>query len=305
MKKCILVLSCILGASLFAVSFAGYGEGTLSAAESDMQEQEMSKEEVEEMLGDGTDSDEAADTDTDGTEDETGDTEEADDDAQAIEIANSTEDDLILQSAEQNLQTLLGIDLTQYDPEAEANSADAPYINSWYEVHKEAGEYISTDESSVVRDGRKLSGVFVTTCENAKVEFTVTFDAIDGLESITAVNLTKQEEENTTLAQSMMNAGVNTLLGMGTVFVMLIIIAYIISLFKYIPKLVESFRKKPEAVSAPAAAPVAVPEPVTVQEEISADDGELAAVIAAAIAAYEGDNNNVGGFVVRSIRKHK
>ena len=63
MKKCILVLSCILGASLFAVSFAGYGEGKLSAAESDVQEQEMSKEEVEEMLGDGTDSDETADTD--------------------------------------------------------------------------------------------------------------------------------------------------------------------------------------------------------------------------------------------------
>ena len=54
-------------------------------------------------------------------------------------------------------------------------------------------------------------------------------------------------------------------------------------------------RKKKEETPAPAPVPVAVP----VQEE--ADDSELIAVIAAAIAASEGTTTD--GFVVRSIRK--
>ena len=56
-----------------------------------------------------------------------------------------------------------------------------------------------------------------------------------------------------------------------------------------------------EAVQEPVpAAPAAVQEPV---EEELADDQELVAVIAAAVAAYEG--TSADGFVVRSIRKSK
>ena len=52
----------------------------------------------------------------------------------------------------------------------------------------------------------------------------------------------------------------------------------------------------PKAAPAPAA-PVAAPAPV----EETVDDGELIAVIAAAIAAAEGTTTD--GFVVRSIKK--
>jgi sodium pump decarboxylase gamma subunit len=154
-----------------------------------------------------------------------------------------------------------------------------------------------------VRDGRKVSGVLTTTCENAKVQFTVTFDAYNGLESITAVNLTKEEEENTSLSQLMANAGINTLMGMGTVFVMLIIIAYIISLFKYIPKLMDKRSGKPKEIVAPAPQPSPKPAAVPVVEEDLSDDEELVAVISAAVAAYEGEAG-IDGFVVRSIRRH-
>jgi sodium pump decarboxylase gamma subunit len=100
----------------------------------------------------------------------------------------------------------------------------------------------------------------------------------------------------------MAKAGLNTLIGMSTVFAVLILISLIIACFGFIPKIQAAFAKKeekPEAPKAPAAPAVvpAAPEPV---EE--ADDTELVAVIAAAIAAYEG-STNTEGFVVRSIRR--
>ena len=96
----------------------------------------------------------------------------------------------------------------------------------------------------------------------------------------------------------MAKAGMNTLIGMGTVFVVLILISLIISCFSLVSKF-EAKQKKEEPVAAAASAPVV--EQITAKEELS-DDTELVAVIAAAIAAYEGAAST-DGFVVRSIRK--
>ena len=94
-------------------------------------------------------------------------------------------------------------------------------------------------------------------------------------------------------------AGLNTLLGMGTVFVVLILISFLISAFNLIPKMQAKFAKnnEPEIVPVPAA-PAPVVEEV---EEDLTDDMELVAVIAAAIAAYEGTTTE--GFQVRSIKR--
>lgn len=107
--------------------------------------------------------------------------------------------------------------------------------------------------------------------------------------------------------ESMEKAALNTLLGMGTVFVVLILICFLISCFKFISvfenrnKNKESDKKEtPKAVPAPAPATVAQAAPV--QEENLTDDLELVAVIAAAIAASEG-RTTTDGLVVRSIRK--
>lgn len=223
------------------------------------------------------------------------DTGSSDEDLEAY--AASISDEQILSYAQQNFEVLMGIDLSSYDPET---STDAAMVNDWYELHEEAGAYLSTDATSVERDGRKIKGIIDTSCEKMKVRFVVTFDVENGLESITADEIV---EEKPSLSESMANAGVNTLLGMGTVFVMLILMAYIISLMKYIPKLLAPKQKTPEAVAVPIPAPTAsVPETVPVEEELSNDE-ELVAVISAAIAAYEGEAS-IDGFVVRSIRKH-
>lgn len=105
---------------------------------------------------------------------------------------------------------------------------------------------------------------------------------------------------NQTKGELMGKAALNTLLGMGTVFAVLILISLIISVFSFIPKLQESFTKKEAPAQTPAPVPVAA-APVVEEEEELADDTELVAVIAAAIAAYEG--TSVEGFQVRSIRR--
>lgn len=98
--------------------------------------------------------------------------------------------------------------------------------------------------------------------------------------------------------EMMEKAGLNTLIGMGTVFAVLVLISLIIACFGVIPKIQAAFAKKEkEEVAAPA--PQVVLQAEEVEEE---DDTELVAVIAAAIAAFEG-SANTDGFVVRSIRR--
>ena len=118
----------------------------------------------------------------------------------------------------------------------------------------------------------------------------------------------------------MAKAGMNTVIGMGTVFVVLILISLIISCFTLVSKF-EAKQKKEEPAAADeftgklnqvlyvSATPgtlerqngAPVVEQIEAKEELS-DDTELVAVIAAAIAAYEGAAST-DGFVVRSIRK--
>ena len=107
------------------------------------------------------------------------------------------------------------------------------------------------------------------------------------------------------LGKTLQRAGLNTLMGVGTVFVMLILLSLLISLFRFIPnpeakKAAEAKAAKEAQAAVIAAAPAAAPAQA---EENLADDGELVAVIAAAIAAAEGTTTD--GFVVRSIRKVK
>ena len=104
------------------------------------------------------------------------------------------------------------------------------------------------------------------------------------------------------LAANMQRAGMNTLMGIGIVFLMLVFLSFVIGLFKYIEKF-QNVGKKKAAEEAPKAEEA--PAPAIAQSEAAdedfADDLELVAVISAAIAAYE--NTSGDSFVVRSIKK--
>ena len=96
-------------------------------------------------------------------------------------------------------------------------------------------------------------------------------------------------------------AGLNTIIGMGTVFVILIFISLVIALLPKFTGMIENFGKKKEAAPAPAAAPTPAPVAAPAVAEELVDDLELVAVISAAIAAYTGTSSD--GFVVRSIKR--
>ncbi len=106
---------------------------------------------------------------------------------------------------------------------------------------------------------------------------------------------------NKSTAEKLGNAGLNTLLGMGMAFAILIIISLIISLF---PILFGGGGKKKQSDKEITQKSMEnVTSQIAEQEELT-NDAELVAVIAAAIAAYEG-SGGTDGFVVRSIRKRK
>ena len=110
-------------------------------------------------------------------------------------------------------------------------------------------------------------------------------------------------EDYTTIPQAL----VNTVIAMGTVFLVLILISFIISLLKFIPILMDKLTKKEEPVQpVPQAQPVSAPKPVVQTPAAPADDTQLIAVITAAVAAameQDGVAVPADGLVIRSIKK--
>ncbi len=104
---------------------------------------------------------------------------------------------------------------------------------------------------------------------------------------------------NRTSGEKLENAGLNTLLGMGMAFAILILISLIISLF---PILFGGSKKKVSDKEIAQKAIDNTTAQIADKEEDLSNDAELVAVIAAAIAAYEG-SGSTDGFQVRSIRK--
>lgn len=105
------------------------------------------------------------------------------------------------------------------------------------------------------------------------------------------------------LGEKMTNAGLNTLLGMGMAFFVLILISLVISLFAILSG---NGKKKTPKTAPNAAASSGTQASIenTVSQIAAREDAdlEIAAVISAAVAAYEADTGRNGG-IVRSIRR--
>lgn len=169
-------------------------------------------------------------------------------------------------------------------------------IESFNSAKKSIGGITAVgDAEATIDDDQIIVHVDVTGAkQNAQAEVIFTNDMFLSMESA-ALNPVES------MGGLMTKAALNTLIGMGTVFVMLIMISLIISLFNFIPKIQAAFSKKDKEEAKNVGIDKAVTQ-IAAQEEPEADDTELVAVIAAAIAASEGAAST-DGFVVRSIRK--
>ena len=165
-------------------------------------------------------------------------------------------------------------------------------IKAWMAAEDECGTFRSYDEFKV--EQKKGNIVVSTTAKfmneagkEREADLVFTFDSKLNVETFDI-------SAHYSTGEILKKAGLNTLLGMGTVFAVLIFLAFIISLMKYIPMFIDKMNNK---------APANVEMKEAKQEEVVdvTDDLELVAVIAAAIAAAEGTSTD--GFVVRSIRR--
>lgn len=158
----------------------------------------------------------------------------------------------------------------------------------------ELGAYVSTigyDEPIV--KGDEVTFKTNIQYENREATLSIVFNHKGVAQSVTI-------DPSYSIGEILTKAGLNTLLGMGTVFAVLIFISLVIYCFNFIPNIQAKFGKK-KAEEAPKAAPApAKAAPAPVEEELT-DDCELVAAITAAICAYSGTSSD--GFVVRSIRR--
>lgn len=169
-------------------------------------------------------------------------------------------------------------------------------MESWKSVKGELGAYSSIVSQDVEKDGDVVTISTVAQFEKAKADVVLMLNL--GQQMYTSMTYSVQYS----LAANMQRAGMNTLMGIGIVFLMLVFLSFVIGLFKYIEKF-QNVGKKKAAEEAPKAEEA--PAPAIAQSEAAdedfADDLELVAVISAAIAAYE--NTSGDSFVVRSIKK--
>lgn len=102
------------------------------------------------------------------------------------------------------------------------------------------------------------------------------------------------------LAEIFAKAITNTILGMGVVFTILIFIAFIISLFKYLPGLIAQFNKKQTPKNELAVEDAGI----VLEKNLAVDEGVIVAVITAAIKASLNENEpSSETYFVRSIRR--
>lgn len=181
--------------------------------------------------------------------------------------------------------------------DSQGMDAFAHLLTSWGETVSDLGSYQGLGDLTVTKAQKTVTADQVLHFSDRDVVVSYVYEYNYETE---APELTDASADLVySLGEKMEKAGMNTLMGMGTVFVVLILISLIISCFKVIPylqnKKANANAKKDEADP--------VVEQIEQREETAqlTDDLELVAVISAAIAAAE--ETSADGFVVRSIHR--
>jgi len=224
----------------------------------------------------------------------------------------------VIQSAQNFVQVLDGVSDEEINEMIEVydyqdNSDMVTILQSWMSMQEEVGALVEVKSATATQEGRQYVAEVETEFERCPVTITLTLDRQGAPVSIEA-------SPQYSLGDNMYRAATHTLIGMGTVFIVLIFISFLIGCFKYInvweKRLSEGKAEAAAKPAAPAPAKSAAPAPAAEETDpalvagimgaIAADanlvnDLELVAVITAAISAYA--DVPADGLVVRSIRR--
>lgn len=188
------------------------------------------------------------------------------------------------------------------DSNREAGSeALAVGLEGYVGLVDELGAYVSAGTGSVKETDDGYEVAVNASFEQRACEFVIGLDE----DMVNIVSMSFNPEY--TLGENMTKAGLNTLLGMGTVFIVLIFISLLISCFKYINVFEQKMKKGGAAAPAPIPAPApAAPAPValTTAAAAGADEEEMEQLaIMTAIIEHTRRNASTDSLVVRPIKR--
>lgn len=201
-------------------------------------------------------------------------------------------------AAAQDVATLVSLDdetiesIMTYGDDVSIN-----LVTTWEDATADLGEYQSLGDFTATKTQKSVTVEQVINFSDRDVvlSYVYTYDYELEEPELTDASVDKVY----TLGEKMSKAGLNTLMGMGTVFVVLILISLIIYCFRFISVIQDKLagKKKDETKTENTV----VDQIGQREEQQLTDDLELVAVISATIAASEGTSTD--GFVVRSIRR--
>lgn len=213
---------------------------------------------------------------------------------QSAETEAATPEDMAKKILEAQLSQISAWTDDQIEQLIESDDVTSQAVaGNWKSVKEELGVFVEVTDAQLNAEGTEITGNVKYDKVNDNTTVAVTY-AVNPETQTATVNWDIQYP----MGVLMQRAGMNTLMGLGIVFLTLLFLSALIAQLHIIPDMIEKKTKK----NAPAPAPAAVPAPApVVEEEDLTDDLELVAVITAAIAASE--NTSSDGFVVRSIKK--
>lgn len=189
---------------------------------------------------------------------------------------------------------------------AQQNSAQTDMFENFAKIvgDEPCGEYKNFDKIEVTeqKDGT-VDAVTMLHYSKRDLKMTMHITLFHQLGAVpTSVEFSLPDSGEESFSAKMSAALSNTVMGMGTVFAVLIFISLIIFCFQLIPKITEAKEKRKKSIADKSVTDNVIENKSELSEtENLTDDLELVAVIASAIAASE--NTSTDSFVVRSIRK--
>ncbi len=221
-----------------------------------------------------------------------------------LEAKNTIEDNTLAQITEYTNEAIGGLlSKNTYqafaDYRAQGQGIISPAFDNaldkrWADFVAAHGEVVSAEaKESEAHENSYVSHLILTGEDGEMMRLNITFNESGNPYSMTLEPYA--DDSNMSFGEKMAQAGMNTLVGIIVVFSVLILLSLIISAFKFISAAETKLSKKSEPAPAP------VPQTAAAPAEEPADDTQLVAVIAAAIAAAE--HMSTDDFVVRSITR--